>query len=125
MMPAYLLLQLIEELTGPPPIDDQSIAEESTWILNQLLNDCLVSSYRDEVGRAVTKEDIGNVLTMLHVHRLDVSALYYSYGHWIVLPVSGGWPNGLKFSEIFQYFEFKQIKSGFLRGQYVLLMYKK
>lgn len=93
-MSAYLLLQLIEELTGPPPIDDQSIAEESAWIHTQLLNDSLVSSsYSDEVVRAVTKEDIGNVLTMLHVHRLDVSAPYhhikYLYCHWIILLVSG------------------------------------
>jgi transcription elongation factor SPT6 len=77
-MPVYLLLQLIEELTGLPPIDDQSIAEESTWILNQLLNDSLASSFREDVVRAITKEDIGNVLTMLHVHRLDVSAPYCS-----------------------------------------------
>ena len=61
-----IFLQLVEELTGSPPIDDQSIAEESSWILNQLLNDSLISSYRDEVVRAITKEDIGNVLTMLH-----------------------------------------------------------
>ncbi|XP_072996636.1 transcription elongation factor SPT6-like [Typha latifolia] len=66
-------IQLSEDLTGPPPIDDKSIEEESTWIYNQLTGDVLpLLGIEDQVVKEITKEDIGNVLTMLHVQKLDI-----------------------------------------------------
>lgn len=70
---SFFSLQLSEDVTGPPPIDDQSIEEESTWIYNQLTSDSLPLFHGgDHAVREISKEDIGNVLTMLHVQKLDV-----------------------------------------------------
>lgn len=70
---SFFSLQLYEDVTGPPPIDDQSIEEESTWIYNQLTTDSLPLFHGgDHAVREISKEDIGNVLTMLHVQKLDV-----------------------------------------------------
>lgn len=59
-----------EDLTGPPPIDDKSIEEESVWIYNQLTADSMYSD--NQVIKDISKGDIRNVLTMLHVQKFDV-----------------------------------------------------
>ncbi|XP_058105794.1 transcription elongation factor SPT6 homolog [Magnolia sinica] len=66
-------IQLSEEVTGPVPTDDTSIEEESTWIYNQLT----VSDSSPFFGNMllvdeINKEDIGNVLGMLHVQKFDI-----------------------------------------------------
>lgn len=73
-------LQLSEDITGPPPTDDKSIEEESTWI-NSQLNSGGISPLvgYDQVVKEINKEEIGNVLTMMHVQKLDVwTILMYS-----------------------------------------------
>ncbi|RRT79241.1 hypothetical protein B296_00003462 [Ensete ventricosum] len=56
-------IQLSEDITGPPPTDDKSIEEESTWI-NSQLNSGGVSPLvgYDQVVKEINKEEIGNVL---------------------------------------------------------------
>lgn len=70
-------LQLSEEITGPPPVDDKSIEEESAWIYAQLTSGGVSPLFvENQVVRGINKEDIGNVLGMLHVQKLDVRALF-------------------------------------------------
>ncbi|CAL9765594.1 unnamed protein product [Musa acuminata subsp. burmannicoides] len=66
-------IQLSEDITGPPPTDDKSIEEESTWI-NSQLNSGGISPLvgYDQVVKEINKEEIGNVLTMMHVQKLDI-----------------------------------------------------
>lgn len=66
-------IQLFEEITGSVPTDDKSIEEESTWIYYQLT----VSDMSPFFGKMdliwdINKEDIGNVLGMLHVQKFDI-----------------------------------------------------
>lgn len=68
------LLQLSEEITGHVPTDDKSIEEEISWIHYQLT----VSEMSPFFGKMhligeINREDIGNVLGMLHVQKFDVS----------------------------------------------------
>ncbi|KAF8715916.1 hypothetical protein HU200_026878 [Digitaria exilis] len=58
-------MQLSEELTGYPPVDDKIIEEESAWIHNQLTGDGFLSLYGNEhVYRDINQKDIVNVLTI-------------------------------------------------------------
>lgn len=67
-------MQLLEDLTGPPPTDDKSIEEESAWIYNQLSSSFVSPLFgHDQLVKDIDKEDIGRVLTMVHVQKLDVS----------------------------------------------------
>lgn len=73
MFGGSFLLQVSEDITGPPPTDDKSIEEESAWIYNQLTGDGISQlAGEDQVVKEILKEDIGNVLTMMHVQKLDV-----------------------------------------------------
>ncbi|XP_078444726.1 global transcription factor group B1 isoform X2 [Wolffia australiana] len=66
-------IQLSEEITGPPPVDDQSIEEESSWIYAQLTTPGVSPLLGDpQMIKGINKEDIGHVLGMLHVQKLDV-----------------------------------------------------
>ncbi|XP_010922250.1 transcription elongation factor SPT6-like [Elaeis guineensis] len=66
-------IQVSEDITGPPPTDDKGIEEESAWIYNQLTGDGVSQlAGEDQVVKEIYKEDIGNVLTMMHVQKLDV-----------------------------------------------------
>lgn len=67
-------MQLMEDLTGPPPTDDKSIEEESAWIYSQLSSSFVSPLFgQDQLVKDIDKEDIGRVLTMVHVQKLDVS----------------------------------------------------
>ncbi|PKA53008.1 hypothetical protein AXF42_Ash001989 [Apostasia shenzhenica] len=80
-------IQLMEDLTGPPPTDDKSIEEESAWIYSQL-SSSFVSPLVDEdqLIRDIDKEDIGRVLTMVHVQKLDVLwAVHTLDRKWLLL----------------------------------------
>ncbi|XP_020672293.1 transcription elongation factor SPT6 homolog isoform X1 [Dendrobium catenatum] len=66
-------IQLLEDLTGPPPTDDKSIEEESAWIYNQLSSSFVSPLFgHDQLVKDIDKEDIGRVLTMVHVQKLDI-----------------------------------------------------
>lgn len=73
--------QLSEDITGPPPTDDESIEEESTWIYNQLTSGGIspLVGY-DQVVKEI-KEEIGNVLTMMHVQKLDVGTFFNVFNY--------------------------------------------
>lgn len=75
MLWIFSLLQLSEDITGPPPVDDSSIEDGMTWIYEHLSDDCILplSGY-DQIIKEVNKEEIGNVLRMMHVQKLDVGA---------------------------------------------------
>lgn len=66
--------QLSEEFTGHVPTDDKSIEEETSWIYNQLTASDLPALFSNmhRIGE-INKDDIGNVLGMLHVQKLDVN----------------------------------------------------
>eukprot|EP00268_Persea_americana_P027117 TRINITY_DN265_c0_g1_i1.p1 TRINITY_DN265_c0_g1~~TRINITY_DN265_c0_g1_i1.p1 ORF type:complete len:1608 (-),score=448.42 TRINITY_DN265_c0_g1_i1:517-5340(-) len=66
-------IQLSEEITGHVPTDDKSIEEEISWIHYQLT----VSEMSPFFGKMhligeINREDIGNVLGMLHVQKFDI-----------------------------------------------------
>uniref|UniRef100_A0A1D1YSQ9 Transcription elongation factor spt6 n=1 Tax=Anthurium amnicola TaxID=1678845 RepID=A0A1D1YSQ9_9ARAE len=66
-------IQLSEEITGHPPVDDKSIEEESAWIYNQITTGGASPMFgENQVTKEINKEDIGNVLGMLHVQKLDI-----------------------------------------------------
>lgn len=69
-------MQLYEDITGSPPTDDKSIDEESAWIHGQLLAGGAIPHQIAEMQvikeNQIDKEDIGRVLTMMHVQKLDV-----------------------------------------------------
>lgn len=75
------LMQLSEVITGHPPTDDDSIEEESEWILRQLLSDGAIPPQVAELQvvkeKKIDKDDIGRVLTMMHVQKLDVSFFFF------------------------------------------------
>ncbi|CAL9209230.1 transcription elongation factor SPT6 homolog [Musa acuminata AAA Group] len=66
-------IQLSEDKTGSPPTDDKSIEDESTWIYSQLTSGGIspLVGY-DQIVKEINKEEIGNVLTMMHVQKLDI-----------------------------------------------------
>lgn len=59
-------------ITGPPPTDDKNIEEESAWIFNQLAAGCMSPLVTVDQAKEIYKDEIGNVLTMLHLQKLDV-----------------------------------------------------
>ncbi|ONK61390.1 uncharacterized protein A4U43_C08F29410 [Asparagus officinalis] len=69
-------IQLSEEVTGSPLIDDTSIEEESEWIHNQLLAAAAIPPQVAEMQaikeKEIDKDDIGRVLTMMHGQKLDL-----------------------------------------------------
>ncbi|XP_058079231.1 transcription elongation factor SPT6 homolog isoform X2 [Magnolia sinica] len=66
-------IQLLKEITGHIPTDDKSIEEESAWIYNQLtMSDMSPFFGNMNLIGEINKEEIGNVLGMLHVQKLDI-----------------------------------------------------
>ncbi|KAK8629753.1 hypothetical protein V6N13_078582 [Hibiscus sabdariffa] len=75
-------MQMVEEFTGPPPLDKRSIEEETSWILNQLgMNPYLLFCKKRIAERSVEvsillnkikKEDIMKFLELHHVEKFDV-----------------------------------------------------
>lgn len=74
-MPSYF--QLYEDITGSPPTDDKTINEESIWIHEQLCTSGAIPPQIAEMQSIkedqIDREDIGRVLTMMHVQKLDVT----------------------------------------------------
>lgn len=66
-------IQLSEEITGHVPTDDKSIEKESSWIYKKLTASDMPPFFgnMDLIGE-INQNDIGNVLGMLHVQKLDV-----------------------------------------------------
>ena len=74
---------MIEEIDGPPPLDEMSREEESAWILNQLvMNSYLLFCKKRTLERSeegsillnkIKKEDIMKFLELQHVEKFDVS----------------------------------------------------
>ncbi|PWA93343.1 global transcription factor group B1 [Artemisia annua] len=65
-------MQISEKSTGPPPTDGMSIAEESTWIVNQLGSGMVPLFSKEERGLKLVKGDIVRCLEFMHVQKLDV-----------------------------------------------------
>lgn len=65
-------MQISEKSTGPPPTDGMSIAEESTWIVNQLGSGMVPLFSREGHELAIVKGDIVRFLEFMHVQKLDV-----------------------------------------------------
>lgn len=77
-------LQISEKSTGPPPIDESSIDDESLWICHQLATNMIYLFGRniwttEEGGHelSIIKEDIMRFLEFMHVQKLDVSNVYW------------------------------------------------
>ncbi|CAN1295158.1 Transcription elongation factor SPT6 homolog, partial [Linum perenne] len=60
-------MQILEESTGPPPTNADSIDDESTWIYNQLATGAAALQ-----GVTINKDDIGRFLEFHHVQKLDI-----------------------------------------------------
>ncbi|CAH1432120.1 unnamed protein product [Lactuca virosa] len=71
-------MQISEESTGPPPTDEMSIEEESTWILHQLQTGVVLfgrggdRTTEEGYDLAIVKDDIMRFLEFMHVQKLDV-----------------------------------------------------
>ncbi|WOH06329.1 hypothetical protein DCAR_0625754 [Daucus carota subsp. sativus] len=72
-------MQIYEKSTGPPPIDESSIDDESLWICHQLSTNMFYLFGRniwstEEGGHelSIIKEDIMRFLEFMHVQKLDV-----------------------------------------------------
>ncbi|KAB2010238.1 hypothetical protein ES319_D10G224600v1 [Gossypium barbadense] len=65
-------MQISEESTGTPPIDELSIIEESTWIFNQLINGAVPLFGKERQDHFINKDDIMRFLDLTHVQKLDI-----------------------------------------------------
>ncbi|KAK6933979.1 Spt6, SH2 domain, partial [Dillenia turbinata] len=63
-------MQISEESTGPPPMDEASIEEESSWIYHQIASGIITWLWKE--GVAINKDDIMRFLDLLHVQKLDI-----------------------------------------------------
>nr|XP_017246885.1 PREDICTED: transcription elongation factor SPT6-like isoform X2 [Daucus carota subsp. sativus] len=65
--------QIFEHSTGPPPTDESSIDEESTWICNELRNMIHLFGRIVEISElSIVKEDVMRFLDFIHIQKLDV-----------------------------------------------------
>lgn len=74
----FSFFQISEESTGPPPLDEISIEDESNWIYNQLASGTVPLFGRglgSKEGQdlSVNRDDIIRFLDLQHVQKLDVS----------------------------------------------------
>lgn len=69
----FMRMQFSEMITGPVPTDDKSIEDESSWIYNQLTSteSSPFFGHMNLLGE-INKEDIANVLGLLHGQKVDV-----------------------------------------------------
>lgn len=68
-------MQISEDSTGSPPVDELSIEEESSWIYAQLtsmLKDPDGLYVLGGQGFSVSKDDIAKFLELHHVQKLEV-----------------------------------------------------
>ncbi|KAF3790785.1 Transcription elongation factor [Nymphaea thermarum] len=66
-------IQLFEEMVGPIPEDDESIQAEATWIFNQLSGSAMLRLFGEHAAvPEIDREDIANVLGMLHVQKFEI-----------------------------------------------------
>ncbi|AEE34373.1 global transcription factor group B1 [Arabidopsis thaliana] len=66
-------MQISEESTGSPPVDEISIEEESNWIYAQLASQLRESDGTfDGRGFSVNKDDIAKFLELHHVQKLEI-----------------------------------------------------
>lgn len=65
-------IQVYEESTGSPPLDEKSIDDESTWIVNQLASGTVPFFGKTGLGNSITRDDIIGFLNLHHVQKLDV-----------------------------------------------------
>ncbi|KAF9679491.1 hypothetical protein SADUNF_Sadunf06G0020400 [Salix dunnii] len=63
-------MQVSEESTGPPPLDDFSIMEESNWIYSQIASGTL--PFFAESGLLINKDDVTRFLELHHIQKLDI-----------------------------------------------------
>ncbi|WRX12165.1 Spt6 acidic [Theobroma cacao] len=65
-------MQISEESTGTPPIDEMSIIEESTWILHQLIIGAVPLFGKEGQDLSINREDVMRFLELTHVQKLDI-----------------------------------------------------
>ncbi|KAM5550549.1 transcription elongation factor SPT6 [Rosa sericea] len=65
-------IQVYEESTGFPPLDEKSIDDESTWIFNQLASGTVPFFGKTGLGNSISRDDIIGFLNLHHVQKLDV-----------------------------------------------------
>ncbi|KAI5427478.1 Transcription elongation factor spt6, variant 3 [Lathyrus oleraceus] len=73
-------MQISEESTGAPPLDESSIGEEGQWIVTQLKSGAVPwipkldsgSKKDDKEGLPIDKDDIVRFLELHHVQKLDI-----------------------------------------------------
>ncbi|XP_011040704.1 PREDICTED: transcription elongation factor SPT6-like isoform X1 [Populus euphratica] len=63
-------MQVSEGSTGPPPLDDFSIMEESNWIYSQIASGTL--PLFAESGLLINKDDVTRFLELHHIQKLDI-----------------------------------------------------
>ncbi|KAG6769045.1 hypothetical protein POTOM_024660 [Populus tomentosa] len=63
-------MQVSERSTGPPPLDDFSIMEESNWIYSQIASGTL--PLFAESGLLINKDDVTRFLELHHIQKLDI-----------------------------------------------------
>ncbi|CAK7339903.1 unnamed protein product [Dovyalis caffra] len=63
-------MQVSEESTGPPPLDDFSILEESNWIYGQIASGSLPLFANS--GLFINKDDVTRFLELHHIQKLDI-----------------------------------------------------
>ncbi|KAJ6747676.1 TRANSCRIPTION ELONGATION FACTOR SPT6 [Salix koriyanagi] len=63
-------MQVSEESTGPPPLDDFSIMEESNWIYSQIAGG--TQPFFAESGLLINKDDVTRFLELHHIQKLDI-----------------------------------------------------
>lgn len=80
---AMIFSQISEESTGPPPTDEISVEEESSWIYNQLASGTLPlfgkrdsENSKEGLELSVNRDDIIRFLDLHHVQKLDVGILF-------------------------------------------------
>uniref|UniRef100_A0A6N2KU44 Spt6 acidic N-terminal domain-containing protein n=1 Tax=Salix viminalis TaxID=40686 RepID=A0A6N2KU44_SALVM len=63
-------MQVSEESTGPPPLDDFSILEESNWLYSQFASGTVPLFAKN--GLLINKDDVTRFLELHHIQKLDI-----------------------------------------------------
>ncbi|MBA0867759.1 hypothetical protein Goshw_003738 [Gossypium schwendimanii] len=65
-------MQISEESTGSPPMDEESIIEESNWMHKQLTSGAVPLFGKERTDLSINKDDIMRFLDLTHVQKLDI-----------------------------------------------------
>ncbi|TYH14363.1 hypothetical protein ES288_A06G214100v1 [Gossypium darwinii] len=65
-------MQISEESTGSPPMDEESIIEESNWMHKQLTSGAVLLFGKERTDLSINKDDIMRFLDLTHVQKLDI-----------------------------------------------------